>query len=210
CSSRLVQRARRLLQHGKVRLEKSQRLLGKSAALRRLSSDVLLLAAAPLNLPPPPACCTRHRTLDGWCAARVYFPWDNHALRSRGASAANGTAMPDPLPPRHDLSDPLARARQRSEELRHRAEAGDGVAAEAVVELETALEELTVAEQTLLAQNEQLLAAQEQVEAERRRYSDLFEFAPDAYLVTDLSGTIGEANWAASALLGRPQARLVG
>ena len=40
------------------------------------------------------------------------------------------------------------------------------------------------------------------VEAERRRYRDLFDFAPDGYLVTDPGGVIAEANRAAAALLG--------
>jgi PAS domain S-box-containing protein len=37
---------------------------------------------------------------------------------------------------------------------------------------------------------------------ERRRYHDLFDLAPDAYLVTDLDGIIDEANLSASRLLG--------
>jgi hypothetical protein len=41
----------------------------------------------------------------------------------------------------------------------------------------------------------------EQLALERDRYADLFELAPDAYLVTDTYGTIMEANAAASRLL---------
>jgi PAS domain S-box-containing protein len=39
------------------------------------------------------------------------------------------------------------------------------------------------------------------VEVERQRYQELFEFAPDAYLVTDTLGVIREANRAAGLLL---------
>jgi PAS domain S-box-containing protein len=47
-------------------------------------------------------------------------------------------------------------------------------------------------------------------ELEQSRYKELFELAPDAYLVTDASGTILEANRAAVALLGLPHEVLIG
>lgn len=47
-------------------------------------------------------------------------------------------------------------------------------------------------------------------EAERARYHDFFDFLPDACVVTDESGTIEEANPAASSLFGVPVADLVG
>ena len=43
-----------------------------------------------------------------------------------------------------------------------------------------------------------LEASRQTVEVQRQRYQDLFEFAPDAYLVTDIEGTIWEANRAAA------------
>src|SRR5688572_9252989 len=46
--------------------------------------------------------------------------------------------------------------------------------------------------------------------AERQRYRDLFELAPVAYLVTDPSGMILEANHAAAELFGAPSWLLVG
>src|SRR5215212_8391285 len=58
-----------------------------------------------------------------------------------------------------------------------------------------------VREEELHAQNESLAASQLMVEAERRRYADLFHFAPDPYLVTGPDGTVREANRAAAALL---------
>jgi PAS domain S-box-containing protein len=66
------------------------------------------------------------------------------------------------------------------------------------------------AEVALRRQNEELNEARQAVEAERRRYQALFEFAPDGYLVTDTSGIIKEANLAAATLLGTPQNLLTG
>lgn len=48
------------------------------------------------------------------------------------------------------------------------------------------------------------------LEAERQRYHDLFEFAPDSYLVTDDAGIIREANRAAATLLNVSQQFLIG
>lgn len=77
-------------------------------------------------------------------------------------------------------------------------------------ECQTTLEELYVAEEELRQQNEELAATHEALEAERQRYQDLFEFAPDGYIVTDTKGTIQEANSAASRLLNVSQQFLVG
>ncbi|WP_260446299.1 PAS domain S-box protein [Nostoc sp. UCD121] len=68
-------------------------------------------------------------------------------------------------------------------------------------ELQLALEELQVVEEELREQNEELSVARELVELERQRYQDLFEFAPDGYLVTDTAGIIQEANRAAATML---------
>jgi len=72
----------------------------------------------------------------------------------------------------------------------------------ALEELSTAMEELHVVVEELHAQNEELVAAQVALEAERRRYAELFAFAPDSYLVTDAQGVIREANHAATRLFG--------
>jgi PAS domain S-box-containing protein len=70
------------------------------------------------------------------------------------------------------------------------------------------MEELNVAEEELHAQYDEILASRERLEQERIRYLELFELAPDAYLVTDVAGTIEEANVAAERLLGlRPDRR---
>ncbi len=56
------------------------------------------------------------------------------------------------------------------------------------------VEELTVTEEELRHQNDELAEARRLAEEALRKYEDLFEFAPDGYLVTDRSGAIAEAN----------------
>jgi PAS domain S-box-containing protein len=77
-------------------------------------------------------------------------------------------------------------------------------------ELDVTLEELRTAEEELRTQNEQLAAAHDVIAAERQRYHDLFNLAPDGYLVTDANGVIREANLAATELLGRSRRSLIG
>ena len=78
----------------------------------------------------------------------------------------------------------------------------DGVYVQAFQELQDTLEELHVAQEELRQQNDELLSTRLALERERQRYQDLFEFAPDGYLVTDTHGMIQEANRAAGLLLG--------
>ncbi|MEH2422124.1 MAG: ATP-binding protein [Nostoc sp.] len=70
-------------------------------------------------------------------------------------------------------------------------------------ELQIALEELKIA-------SEELQATRIVVEKERQRYQELFDFAPDGYLVTDTYGTILEANRAATIYLNVLQRFLIG
>lgn len=76
-----------------------------------------------------------------------------------------------------------------------------GLLPQALEELQSSVEELRVAEEEMRVQNEELTRGRLRLEAERQRYQDLFEFAPDGYLVTDLDGIILEANRAASKML---------
>jgi PAS domain S-box-containing protein len=94
---------------------------------------------------------------------------------------------------------------RRLEDLRRHVETirgtSDGSSA-AFEELLVAVEELRVAEEEMRHQNEELTAAHAAVAEERRRYQHLFQYAPDAYLLTDLNGIIREANHSAAHLLG--------
>lgn len=69
-------------------------------------------------------------------------------------------------------------------------------------DFQDSLEELNVAEEELRQQNDELELARQMADAAQARYRELFEFAPDGYLVTDHHGIIREANRAAAELLG--------
>ena len=104
-------------------------------------------------------------------------------------------------------------ALQRLEELAQSAkDSADprALVVETLEELSTALEELHVAAEQMRQQSEELAATRQSVEEERQRYQDLFEHAPDGYLMTDSEGVIREANRAAATLLRVPQEFLVG
>ena len=80
----------------------------------------------------------------------------------------------------------------------------------ALADLAEALEELRADEESVRRQNEQLLAAREAVDQQRRRYEELFEYAPDGYVVTDAKRIILQANRAAAAMFNTARDRLVG
>jgi PAS domain S-box-containing protein len=60
--------------------------------------------------------------------------------------------------------------------------------------ISTVLEELSIAVEELQVQHEELINTNQELEWERQRYQELFEFAPDAYLVTDTKGIIKAIN----------------
>lgn len=91
-----------------------------------------------------------------------------------------------------------------------RPEYGETELREMMQEFKTVLEELQVADEELRTQNEELLAGHFSLVEERQRYQDLFEFTPDAYLVTDLMGVVREANQAAQVLLNIDYHYLIG
>jgi PAS domain S-box-containing protein len=68
-------------------------------------------------------------------------------------------------------------------------------------ELAAAMEQLNSHQEELRRQNIRMLEAQSTVELERQRYQELFDFAPDGYLVTHENGIIRKANHAAAAML---------
>ncbi|MBN3963227.1 PAS domain-containing sensor histidine kinase [Nostoc sp. NMS8] len=76
--------------------------------------------------------------------------------------------------------------------------------------LQQAMTEISISLEELQQQNEELIATRHLLEAERQRYYDLFNFAPDGYLLTDATGIIQEANYAAANLLKVRQSYLIG
>ncbi len=81
---------------------------------------------------------------------------------------------------------------------------------ESNVRLQASVQRLVCAEEELRRQNQKLTGARDAIEKERRRYQALFDFAPDAYLVTEFDTTIREANAAAAIMLGMLQDQLPG
>jgi PAS domain S-box-containing protein len=79
----------------------------------------------------------------------------------------------------------------------------EAVNSDAKRDLEMALEELDVMWEELQGQAALLLR-------ENERYAEFFEFAPDAYLITDAGGRIREANQAALELLNAAGDQVVG
>lgn len=81
---------------------------------------------------------------------------------------------------------------------------------ELIEELATAIEESRVGLEELNASVNELAQERQRAERERARYEQLFEFAPDGYVVTDTFGLIREANKAAALLLDAGRSRLIG
>lgn len=77
-------------------------------------------------------------------------------------------------------------------------------------ELGVISERLQMAVKQLHQQQEELSATKAALAEEHQRYQDLFEFAPEAYVITDRQGVIQQANRAAVALLKTQMAALVG
>ena len=87
-------------------------------------------------------------------------------------------------------------------------EPSSAVADQALAELNTALAELEATNTELGIQNEALIAATSARDVEIRRYQELFERIPVAYVVTDKWAVIREVNAAAEQLLGASRAML--
>lgn len=95
---------------------------------------------------------------------------------------------------RSRLTDLLALAGELSVEQRE-------LLSQTLEELDTTIDTMRSTDDELRRLLAELTAAHEVVEAERERYRDLFQFAPNGYLVTNLDGRIREANRAAADLL---------
>ncbi len=81
---------------------------------------------------------------------------------------------------------------------------------QAFIELGSASEILQSATEELYSLSEEVLETRRLLEAECQEYQELFEYAPDGYLVTDALGVIRKANRTASELLNVPQQFLTG
>ena len=116
-----------------------------------------------------------------------------------------------------NLCSEVEKVLERLENLSHCELPEQVLASKLRVELSSALAELQAASTELVEQNNEVSSSRLELEEERRRYQELFEFAPDGYLVTDLEGIIRNANSAAAHLfniakpflIGKPLAMLV-
>lgn len=81
---------------------------------------------------------------------------------------------------------------------------------QAFKELYSTSKMVQLAAEELYQQNAELIQTRNFLEAERQRYQDLFESAPDGYLVTNAEGIIQEANLAAAKMLNVSRQLLVG
>ena len=109
----------------------------------------------------------------------------------------------------------IDRVRRQIAALHLRAEqtpagANEEIISDALLELDTTLEKLQVAEAELSVQQMELEIAAQGIENAYHRYLDLFQFAPDGYLVTNADGKVEEANRAATAMLNVSQGYLIG
>lgn len=81
---------------------------------------------------------------------------------------------------------------------------------QAFKELHNTSKVVQLAAEELYEQNEELIQTRNWLETERQHYQELFEFAPDAYLVTNTEGIIQEANFTAAKLLNVSKQFLLG
>jgi PAS domain S-box-containing protein len=138
------------------------------------------------------------------------------ANRQKCTTAARGrrSAPTREGPNSYRFDEAIAAVQQRLDTLQKQAVASPQdqalILSEVFQDLSITLEELQVADEELRQQNEELALARQHAEAERQRYQELFDFAPDAYLVTDKALLIQEANHAAATLLAVPKQRLRG
>lgn len=82
--------------------------------------------------------------------------------------------------------------------------------ADSFADLARALAELQAADAEIRQQSNELVRQQNVLEAARQHWQDLFDLAPDGYLVTDLNGIVLEANRSATQLLSISPAELLG
>ena len=99
--------------------------------------------------------------------------------------------------------------RQRAEE-QLRAQLAQTPEPQSDADVRRLLHELQIHQIELEVQNEELRQAQEELEASLERYTDLYDFAPVAYVSLDSAGLIFQANLAACSFLGIVRRQLIG
>ncbi|MBX2863992.1 MAG: EAL domain-containing protein [Leptolyngbyaceae cyanobacterium MAG.088] len=107
----------------------------------------------------------------------------------------------------------LKKSHQKLEELSQRVGQSNPPAEilkEGLEELSTALEEVHVLSEELTAQYGQTQVAQSILLKEHQQYVELFNLAPDGYIVTDPQGLIQQVNLVAAILFNRHQDFLIG
>jgi PAS domain S-box-containing protein len=143
-----------------------------------------------------------------------------NSLVGGGAPIEPRTSPPYGLPLSPDasfteFSTQLREAKQRSEQLRALADAGEAEVDHDDVlrlsdELSVAFEQLEVAEEEMRAQMLALEEMRMAMETQQQLWRARFDGLPDAFIETDQDETIIELNRAAEDLLGRPRNRVVG
>jgi PAS domain S-box-containing protein len=90
------------------------------------------------------------------------------------------------------------------------AQAGSLLDSRDLDELSAALEQLQLTALEIRHQNSELAATRDALDIERSRYRELFDLAPDPYLITDQNGHITDANHAAGEMLNLEPRVLIG
>src|SRR5437762_9404814 len=111
--------------------------------------------------------------------------------------------MKQPPDPPAAFDDPLARLHRLAQDV------NGAWQPEQRAKLEAILDGLRQREREQAARLADVEQLHEQARASMAGFAELFEFAPDAYLVTDVTGIIERANRAASVLLHTPREFLV-
>lgn len=109
-----------------------------------------------------------------------------------------------------DLNNQVQKAFSRLENLSKSNLPSRELTSKLVSELNIALLELQTTAVELLEQNEEMVASRLTLVEERRHYQELFDFAPEGYLVTDTEGIILDANTAATNLFNESRSLLIG
>jgi PAS domain S-box-containing protein len=113
----------------------------------------------------------------------------------------------------HNLSRQLQLAQDRLHQIQQQATASaeqNPLLTEAVSTFSSSLAALQVTLEELRPQNEKKITMRQALEEERQRYQNLFDFAPDPYLLTNERGVILVVNGAAESLLNVRRDFLVG